>query len=296
MAVITGLRLKGNAFFIGSLALLSIVVLSVNVYVYFNKCDICTMFENKEVGDYVNGLIGQKYVYIYDLTDPISTDVLTYEKRRGEDPENYFFNIHKRDEVYLALFNTPLRDRDVVFVFVTEEGKKLAQDIDRAMPYVKVEKKESFISCTIPRDNLAWERGAVVSYWTAQQGVAPSQWRMARANSTEFDWKDDRMPYPFRIELEGWFYVPADGVYNFCAIGGGDTEVSIDGRQVPLVPSLCILTGGAHRFHLRHLQTAPGNFSIRWGRAGVIGPPIYLWGRGLQNFCSRAAAPNGTTR
>ena len=289
-AVMYSLRLKEYAFFIGSLVVLSAAVLMVNVYIYFNKCEICTTFENKEVGEYVNGQIGEKYVYVFDLADPGSTDVLTYEKRRGEDPQKYFSNIHERSEVCSALFDTPPCGQDIVFVFVTEEGKKLARDIGMAMPYVKIDQKQCLVSCTIPKDKLAKERGAVVSYQTASPGSAPVQWRIARAVSTEFDWEGDPMPYPFRIEMEGYFYVQKDGAYSFRSNGGGDTEVFVDGGPVPLATLHYVLKNGAHRIRLRHLQPAPGNFSLTWSREGGERSPIYVWGGGLQNLCGFAKA------
>ena len=293
-AIISCFRLKGQVFFISSLTVLTVAILAVNVYCYFNKAGIRTGLGDRVMGEYVDSQIGKNYVYIVDIADEGALDILTYESRRGEEPKKYFSFI-TANEVYERIFNTPPHNQDILFVFgKSERNNKLAADIGKAMPYVKVEQKISVFSCTIHENELAKERGADVSYQAALQETAPEHWGLARAVSTEFDWGSYPVPYPFRIEMEGIFYVPRDDTYNFHSIGGGDTEISIDGRQVSLAPAPCVLKSGAHRIRLMHLQEAPGKFSLTWGRVGKAGEPIYLWGGVLKNLFGLADTPTPT--
>jgi len=293
-AIISSLRIKGYVFFVSSLVLLSTAILAVNVYVYFNKCRITAGFEDKEIGEYANSRIGKNFIYLVDFGTPANPYVLTYESRRGEDPQKYY-SIIKRDEVCSTIFSKPSDGLDIMFIFYkSEENSRLVEDIGKAMPYAKVEQKQYLISCMLPENELAKERGADVSYQTALQETAPVQWARARAVSTEFDWGNYSIPYPFRIEMEGNFCVPKDDTYDFRSIGGGDTEVYIDGKRVSLSPSSCVLKSGAHRIHLRHFQAAPGKFSLTSGRVGEPGAPIYIWGGVLMNLFGLVDTPTPT--
>jgi len=288
-AILSCFRLRGNVFFISSLSILTVAVFVVNVYVYFNKCAMGTSFSDKEMGEYVDSQIGKRYVYVVGNVDTCAPYVLTYESRRGEDQKKYYSFI-KEDEVYPAIFSKPSGNQDIVFVFFkSKKSSKLVEDIGKAMPYAKVEQKQCLISCMLPENELAKERGADVSYQAALLEAAPVQWGRAEAMSTEFDWENYPISYPFRIEMEGYFCVPKDDRYNFRSNGGGDTEVFIDGEQVSLSPSSCDLNRGAHEIYLRHLQNTPGKFSLTWVRGGEPEVPIYLWRGAIQSML----APHG---
>ncbi|MCX6354744.1 MAG: glycosyltransferase family 39 protein [Candidatus Aureabacteria bacterium] len=292
--IISSLRINGYLVFVSLLALMSTAILAVNVYVYFNKCRTTAGFEDKEIGEYANSRIGKNFIYFVDFGTPANPYVLTYESRRGEDPQKYY-SIITRDEVYSAIFNKPSGGLDRMFIFYkSEENSKFVEDVAKAMPYAKVELKQYLISCMLPENKLAKERGSDVAYQTAFQETAPGQWARARAVSTEFDWGHYSIQYPFRIETEGNFCVPKDDTYYFRSIGGGDTEVYIDGKQVSLTPSPCVLKSGVHRIRLRHLQATPGKFSLTWRRGEEQEAPVYIWGAVLKNLFDLAATPAPT--
>jgi hypothetical protein len=293
-AVVFGFRLNGRLFFIISLVILTTAIFSVDAYIYFNRAGIRTFGDHKEVAEYVDSQIGKRYVYLVDIAFNDAVYVVTYEKREGSDYRKYYSFI-KADEVYDRIFNSPPRNQDVIFIFgKSDKNKALIADIERAMRYAKVKQETSMLLCAIPERDLVEERGADVSYWTARGEAASVQWGFARTMSTEFDWETYPMPYPFRVEMEGFFYVPSDGTYSFRSIGGGDTEVSIDGKQVPLHPTPCVLKGGGHSIRVTHLQNAPGKFKLTWGKRGASAKPVYLWGELLQDMFDLTLPPTPT--
>jgi hypothetical protein len=212
-------------------------------------------------------------------------DFLTHESRKGKDRRIFYRGI-KSDEIYPAIFNTP--SRDVVFVFWNNrKSLRILADIEKLLPFVTIERKRYILVCKINGADLEKERGVEAAYRPALHDGHLEQPAVRRAVTTEFDWERHAppVPYPFRLEMEGLFYVPRDGRYTFHLSGNGETEIRIDGSRLSIpLPGGCYLKAGAHKVSVRHLQDTPGTLTITWGEEGKPGEPIWLWHEVLQKL------------
>ncbi|MEJ2745527.1 MAG: glycosyltransferase family 39 protein, partial [bacterium] len=290
--MLSSLRLKGGVFFVGVMMIVVLCLFTVDTYVYFNKAINRTFEHHKEASDYAVRQIGGSYIYFVDLAECANVmNVMTYERRGGEEPSKFYSFIKDRD-IYSKIFNTP--PHDMVFVVWKHKTKTLSDIVDR-IPFARVEEGKHMSRTKLRGSKFLEERGAEVLYELVSDEDLPMQRVAAKTLATEFDWEDQPLRYPFRMALEGYFYVPEDGKYDFKAIGDGETEVCIDGDQINMSLSRdCDLKRGSHSIRVEHLQNAPGKFSLVWGKRGVPPGPIYLWGGLFQDMFDLTLPPTPT--
>ncbi len=290
--ILSVLRLKGSVFFLSSMVIITLGLFTVETYVYFSVARNLTFGHHKEAAEYADKQIGENYMYFVDFDECANAiNIVTYKRRGGEDPKKFYSFIKDRD-VYSKIFNTP--PHDMMFVVLNHRTKTLSDIVDR-VPYTRVEKGKDMSWVKLSERDLIKERGADVLYEPISGEDGFVQRMTAKTNATEFDWESNPLPYPFRMSVEGFFYVPEDGRYNFQASGGVDTEVYVDGSQINVSPPQgCELKGEGHSIRVVHLQNAPGKFSLTWGKPGAPSEPVYLWGRLLQKMFSITPPPTPT--
>lgn len=290
--ILSVLRLKGGVFFMVSMVLIVFCLFTVDTYVYFNVAINRTFEHHKEVTEYANRQIGVNYMYFVDFDECMkAVDVVTYDRRRGEDPRKFYSFIKGRD-VHAKIFNTP--PHDMIFVILNQNTKTIGDIVDR-FAFARVEKGKHMSWVKILGSDLLKERGAEVSYEPGSDDGRLVQRMAAKTMAAEFDWESCPLAYPFRVEIEGFFYVPEDGKYDFQATGDADTEVYVDGDRIAVLPpSGCDLKGGGHSIRVVHKQNAPGKFGLMLGRPGAPAEPIYLWGGLLQKMYGLKLPPTQT--
>lgn len=288
--ILHSLGLRGSVAFIVLFAVMASAIFMVNTYIYFNKAWGWTGAGSRELGEYVKSQTGKRFIYLLGLGDEPTVYFFTYDKRKGENPRNYYEYVDvkdiRKDEIYQYIFSPP--PQDIVFVCgQSRENNMLWDSIEKEMPCAKVERKQHILACSIDEQDLERDRGAWATYYSAspedEQRGAVYAYRdtyMVKALTTEFDPEQYPPPvgYPFQMEMESYFYVPRDGQYRFEIRGGRDTEVSVDGVQLTTAFSQgCFLKSGAHKIKIVHLQEDAGKFSVMMRMGGKI-EPLYLWG------------------
>ncbi|MCX6354740.1 MAG: glycosyltransferase family 39 protein [Candidatus Aureabacteria bacterium] len=291
-----GLSRKGGL--VAALLIMIVIIYPVNAYIYFNQSQAYSQPDLKEVGDYVDSQIGKRYVYLMDVepgTECPPVYVMTYDKRRGEDPKRFYKYI-TGEEMYDCIFNSPARDSEFVIWnnMKIPENEKRITSVARAIPLSGIERKQYLVVCTIDEKGLTQWRGVKVSYRKLAQEGRPAEWAAAKTDKTEFDWGNYLLPYPFEAVAEGSFYVPKDYRYEFQVVGNGETTLYIDG-DVICGASSCerYLKEGAHEIYISNVQRGPGTLSITWGAHGKPRSPIYLWSDIIEQLCGGVPETSG---
>ncbi|MEI6632733.1 MAG: glycosyltransferase family 39 protein [Chlamydiota bacterium] len=283
--------------FFACLAFLIFVLFAVNTHIYFSRSRIFTGNDLKQMGECVDGQIGKRYVYLVDVSSyrySPEAYVMSYESRKGEDSKKDFDFIDGK-HICDRILNSPPRD----MVFVLWNNRKMPEtmqgieSIERNIPHTEVERKEYIVTCAVSQNDLAKWRGGTVSYTDC--GEAPGDvWGSARTESLDFDWRAHPLPYPFRIGLKAFFYVPKEGGYGFQAMGNGETELFVDGEKISLSAAPEHYLGeGAHEVSVKHVQNEPGSLGIRWGADAKSMEPLYVWSDAIQRVCGSAVDRSG---
>ena len=276
--------------FVVALLLMIVILCPVNAYIYFNHSTVFTQPDLREVGEYVDSQMGKRFVYLTDIGEVPTVYFMTYEKRRGEDPGRYYRDI-AGEEMYDCIFNSP--PKDSMFVIWNNmkkpENQKRITSLERMIPFSGVERKKYVVACTVDEKGLARWRGVKISYRRLAEEGLPTEWAVGKTETTEFDWRNYPLPYPFEAVMEGSLYVPKEGRYEFQVVGSGETELYIDGDEISGAPlRRHYLKEGAHEILIAHVQPEPGALSITWGAEGKPRSPMYLWSDIVERLCGGA--------
>jgi len=290
--VANSIGLSRRSAFVAALLIMVFILWPVNAYIYFNRATAFSGPDLKELGEYADSQMGKRFVYITDIGEGPTIYFLTYESRRGEGTTRYYRFVGG-EEMYDCIFNSPPRDSVFVSWKRPETMKRIAP-LEKMVPFTEVEGKQHIIACTVYEKGLARWRGVKISYRRLAEEGLPTEWAVGKTESTEFDWRNYPLPYPFEALMEGSLYVPKEGRYEFQVAGSGETELYIDGDEISVAPLRGhYLKGGAHEILIAHVQPEPGALSITWGAEGKPRSPMYLWSDIVERLCGVTRGASG---